>query len=87
MHHAPQCQALPESPRFLLACGDTRQSWQILEGLARLNGRVLPDVSVKQLEMRRKGMLTDLFVPEFRKTTLLLGIAWYVFCSNFVTFN
>ncbi|XP_060526541.1 organic cation transporter protein-like isoform X2 [Cylas formicarius] len=76
---------VPESPRWLLALGRTKEVLQIMETAARFNGKTLPINSGKQLRPRTIGdesaedvQVSDLFkTPSMRKKTLVLFLIWF----------
>lgn len=75
---------LPESPRWLLAMGKTKELMVVLEGAALVNERQLPNNLDKQLlpnsmEPVESVGIMDLFrTPKMRKITILLLMIWFV---------
>lgn len=80
---------VPESPRWLLAVGREHEALLILRGAALTNGKdpdeIFPlhtrliDLSAKEEE----GSLSDLFTPQWRLITLLLGLSWAGFAISY----
>lgn len=76
---------LPESPRWLLALGKTKEVLVILEQAARFNNRKLPKNFDKLLQQEVSGdeggenvSVLDLFkTPQMRKKTLCLFLIWF----------
>ena len=58
-----------------MACGRKEEALKILESLAVGNGRTLPDVDIIQGDMKSRGRMSNLFTPQNRKTSVLVGIA------------
>lgn len=74
---------LPESPRWYLATGKTKEVMAILQKAAKVNGRLLPANIDKQLQPASYGEqpsagVMDLFrAKQIRKNTLLLFVIWF----------
>lgn len=76
---------LPESPRWLLALGQTEEVMKILQQAAVVNNRELPPNIDKQLlspdvdtgEAESLGVKNLFLTAEMRKKTLLLAIIWF----------
>lgn len=83
--------AVPESPRFLAISGQHEAAYEVLEGLARVNGTSLPRgrTGVNLLgpgwdDTKRPGgglvaALRTVFSPPLRRLTVLL---WFLFTTN-----
>lgn len=69
-------RTIPESPRFLLVNGRTEEARQVLEQVARTNGRELPDRPLRPMP-KTVSRTSDLWKPELRRTTLLLWVIWF----------
>ena len=50
------------------------------------NGRQMPKGRLTHSEVRAKGDLSQLFIPKFRKTTILQLWIWYVHNLSMVIF-
>ncbi|KAI1722709.1 sugar transporter domain-containing protein [Ditylenchus destructor] len=75
------CFWLPESARFLMASGKPDEAYQTLQRVARQNGKVLPQgrlVDNTNFNPEHRGHISNLFVDELFKTTLLLWFIWAV---------
>lgn len=71
-------RTIPESPRYLLVNGKTEEARQVLERVARENGRELPDLPLQPIrETAQRSRSRDLWRPELRRTTLLLWVMWF----------
>lgn len=77
---------LPESPRWLLALGKTKEVFKILETAAKFNGKELPTNLDKSLipvskidqEENKNVGVTNLFkTSSMRKKTLILFLVWF----------
>ncbi|KAL1509462.1 hypothetical protein ABEB36_004191 [Hypothenemus hampei] len=78
---------LPESPRWLLALGRTKEVIEILEKAAKFNKKTLPNnldkslmpiMSNEQQENKNKVGVGDLFkTANMRKKTLILFLIWF----------
>uniref|UniRef100_A0A7E4VKE4 MFS domain-containing protein n=1 Tax=Panagrellus redivivus TaxID=6233 RepID=A0A7E4VKE4_PANRE len=82
---AISCFWLPESARFLMASGDTEGAYSTLQRVARDNGMTMPKgklVEHPNHNPEHRGHISNLFVPDLFKTTLLLWFIWAVnaFC-------
>ncbi|XP_046482453.1 carcinine transporter isoform X1 [Neodiprion pinetum] len=88
---------LPESPRWLLAKGRLEEANEILETLARVNGKELPDSFTQKLRQRMTmsrskseeerlrsgpGILALFKTPNMRLKTCLITLNW--FANNMV---
>ena len=74
------CFWLPESARYDITRGHTEKALATLERIAKDNGKPMPlgklvEPSTKALN---RGSIKELFIPEFRRTTILLWIIWLV---------
>ncbi|CAI4232475.1 unnamed protein product [Auanema sp. JU1783] len=72
---------LPESPRYLIACGKEEKALEMLQKAAKDNRVQLPKgrlvANIKNTEDR--GGLAALLNPDLKKTTLLL---WFIWAMN-----
>ncbi|XP_069135340.1 synaptic vesicle 2-related protein-like [Argopecten irradians] len=74
------CFWLPESARYDMCRGQPEKAMATLERIAKENGKPMPlgrlvDSSSKTTS---RGSIKDLFIPELRKTTILLWVIWFV---------
>ncbi|XP_064612185.1 synaptic vesicle 2-related protein-like [Liolophura sinensis] len=72
------CFWLPESARFDLTRGRHDRALATIEKIAQDNGKPMPlgrlsDVNTSGVH---RGQIKDLFIPELKRTTLLLWIIW-----------
>ncbi|KAI6240195.1 Synaptic vesicle 2-related protein [Aphelenchoides fujianensis] len=80
------CFWLPESARYLMANGKPEEAYAILQQVARHNGKTLPAgklvENVKTSSGVYRASISNLFVEELFKTTILLWVIWAVnaFC-------
>jgi putative MFS transporter len=49
----------------------------VLEHVARVNGRELPELHLEALPPSRPSRVSDLLRPELRRTTLMLWVIWF----------
>ncbi len=68
---------IPESPRYLLIKGRTKEARAVLEQVAEANGQRLPDLPLRPVEVTAATHTIDLLKPELRRTTLMLWIIWF----------
>ena len=69
---------VPESPRWLVANGRGEEARAIVERVARVNGRTVPDGALVLPPARRgASRLRLIWAPELARTTLLLWLAWF----------
>uniref|UniRef100_A0A914VPD8 Major facilitator superfamily (MFS) profile domain-containing protein n=1 Tax=Plectus sambesii TaxID=2011161 RepID=A0A914VPD8_9BILA len=76
------CVWLPESPRYDVARGRPDLAYATLQRVASENGVQLPPgklIDSSSVDDNRRGRVADLFIPELRRTTLLL---WFIWCTN-----
>uniref|UniRef100_A0A8C4R3U7 SV2 related protein n=1 Tax=Eptatretus burgeri TaxID=7764 RepID=A0A8C4R3U7_EPTBU len=70
---------LPESARYYLFRGRPDNTLAIFQRIARFNGTTLPvGTFMARTEQVELGKIQDLFVSQQRRTTLILGFAWFV---------
>ncbi|KAK2147333.1 hypothetical protein LSH36_558g00031 [Paralvinella palmiformis] len=74
----PACLLSPESPRYLAACGRTKEAQKILIHIAKCNGSSLPSGTLIIEPETPRGRIKDLFTPEYRRSTFLIWIIWFV---------
>uniref|UniRef100_UPI00358FEEE7 synaptic vesicle 2-related protein-like isoform X1 n=2 Tax=Myxine glutinosa TaxID=7769 RepID=UPI00358FEEE7 len=77
------CFWLPESARYDLFSGRADEARATFERIARYNGSMLPvGTFMTTSEQMELGKIQDLFVPQQRRTTLILCFGWFVelFC-------
>ncbi|XP_053195452.1 synaptic vesicle 2-related protein [Scomber japonicus] len=71
------CFWLPESPRFDVLMGKRENAMATLTRIAKENGKTLPPGKVTVFKQSERGQLKDLFIPQYRSTTLLLWFIWF----------
>jgi putative MFS transporter len=68
---------VPESPRYLVLCGDKDKACDIVKGIARENEVNLQFDSIKSIERTSKITVSRLWHRDFARTTTMLWIAWF----------
>ncbi|KAI6188264.1 Synaptic vesicle 2-related protein [Aphelenchoides besseyi] len=80
------CFWLPESARYMMASGKPEEAYAILQKVAHHNGKKLPPgklvESTKTSGSIYRGNVSNLFVDELFKTTILLWFIWSVMAVN-----
>lgn len=75
---------MPESARFYAAAGNHDKAMLVLKRIATENKKLMPPgrLVVDDMQNVPRGRIRDLMIPELKKTTILLGIIWFVcaFC-------
>ncbi|CAK6959461.1 synaptic vesicle 2-related protein [Scomber scombrus] len=71
------CFWLPESPRFDVLMGKRENAMATLTRIAKENGKTLPPGKVTVYKQSERGQIKDLFIPQYRSTTLLLWFIWF----------
>ncbi|KAI6654900.1 Synaptic vesicle 2-related protein-like isoform X1 [Oopsacas minuta] len=83
---------IPKSPRYLLECDELGEAYQVLKSGAKQNCRALPpgelvhsvpsELPLIERPQKQKGNLLELASREYRLTSLLLSMIWYIggFC-------
>ncbi|XP_062291140.1 synaptic vesicle 2-related protein [Scomber scombrus] len=71
------CFWLPESPRFDVLMGKRENAMATLTRIAKENGKTLPAGKVTVYKQSERGQIKDLFIPQYRSTTLLLWFIWF----------
>ena len=69
-------QFLPPSPRYELACGRKEVAFEILNDLAKSNGKEMPKGDLLLMEIKERGHFMDLFKQDYRLTSILLACLW-----------
>ncbi len=69
---------VPESPRFLFSKGRAAEAREVLERVARENGRALPEGELEAPAAPRPSRVGELFSPGLLRTTVLLWLAWFM---------
>ncbi|KAK3603262.1 hypothetical protein CHS0354_007593 [Potamilus streckersoni] len=74
------CFWLPESARFDLTRGNYERALATLHRIARENGKPMPlgKLVEPSIKSTKHGNVWDLFMPELKKTTLILWVIWLV---------
>ncbi|XP_058632167.1 synaptic vesicle 2-related protein isoform X2 [Onychostoma macrolepis] len=72
---------LPESARFDVLRGREDKALDTLKCIAAANGSSVPTRRLIANTQTDRGRIRDLFIPEYRKTTLLIWFIW--FCNAF----
>ena len=70
-------RSIPESPRYLLVSGKSEQALQVLQRVARENGRELPANKILPPPPSARGQVRDLWSPGLVRTTLTLWLIWF----------
>lgn len=71
------CFWLPESPRFDVLTGRSNRAMKTLEHIAKENKKSLPPGRLIAVKVQsNRGRVKNLFVPKYRRTTLLLCFIW-----------
>ncbi|KAK2912034.1 hypothetical protein Q8A67_004167 [Cirrhinus molitorella] len=78
---AASCCWLPESARFDVLRGREDKALDTLKYIAAVNGSSVPTGRLIVNTQTERGRIKDLFLPEYRKTTLLVWFIW--FCNAF----
>ncbi|XP_052411835.1 synaptic vesicle 2-related protein-like [Carassius gibelio] len=78
---AASCCWLPESARFDVLRGREDKALDTLKCIAAANGSSVPTGRLIANTQTERGRIRDLFIPEYRKTTLLVWFIW--FCNAF----
>jgi putative MFS transporter len=68
---------IPESPRYLLIEGREEEARQVLQQVARENGKTLDIDRLRVQERTEEITLTALWKKRFARTTLMLWIGWF----------
>ncbi|XP_073696158.1 synaptic vesicle 2-related protein-like [Garra rufa] len=78
---AASCCWLPESARFDVLRGREDKALDTLKYIAAVNRSSVPTGRLIANTQTDRGRIKDLFIPEYRKTTLLVWFIW--FCNAF----
>ncbi|TKS84489.1 Synaptic vesicle 2-related protein [Collichthys lucidus] len=70
------CYWLPESPRFNVLSGNKEKALATLAQIAKDNGTAMPQGTLADHTQNGRGQFKDLFIPQYRRTTLLLWFIW-----------
>eukprot|EP01083_Nonionella_stella_P123299 371473_1 len=69
---------MPESSRWLLACGKVQEAEKVLQHVAHTNGTTLPDGHLAPVQISQRGNPLDTFNREYRVTSILLYISFFM---------
>ncbi|XP_062914333.1 putative transporter SVOPL isoform X3 [Mobula hypostoma] len=69
-------KCIPESARYNVSVGNTQSARQTLNYIAKMNRSCLPQGSLVETQMVRKGSIFDLVDSEYRRTTLQCWFIW-----------
>uniref|UniRef100_A0A0N5C6A6 MFS domain-containing protein n=1 Tax=Strongyloides papillosus TaxID=174720 RepID=A0A0N5C6A6_STREA len=72
---------LPESPRFSISAGKKDEAYNVLKEIAFYNNKKMPEgelIVLKKSSTKTRGSIRNLFIPNLRRTTLLLWFIWTV---------
>ncbi|XP_072124110.1 putative transporter SVOPL isoform X3 [Mobula birostris] len=72
----PLGQCIPESARYNVSVGNAQSARQTLNYIAKMNRSCLPQGSLIETQMVRKGSIFDLVDSEYRRTTLQCWFIW-----------
>eukprot|EP00116_Pleurobrachia_bachei_P003821 sb/3464083/ len=68
---------IPESPRYLVVSGERRAAEEALQWLFDKNGVEYPsEWNLETFQNQARGQLSDLFIPQFRRDTIVLSIIY-----------
>ena len=70
-------RSIPESPRYLAISGKADEAREIIAGMARENGRPVPEGELVAGERQSGSTVSRLWKPGLKQTTLMLWIAWF----------
>jgi putative MFS transporter len=70
--------SIPESPRFLLVNGQEQAALQVLQQVAKENGRDLSGFRLQPPARTSPAAASDIWRPELRRTTFLLWLIWFM---------
>lgn len=73
---------LPESPHFLLHCGREQRAREVLDRIARVNGREPIEVPLVAAD-RHRARMRDLLTAGLRRRTLLILAAWLLISTAY----
>eukprot|EP00300_Choanocystis_sp_HF-7_P017986 c19901_g1_i3.p1 GENE.c19901_g1_i3~~c19901_g1_i3.p1 ORF type:complete len:270 (+),score=48.26 c19901_g1_i3:20-829(+) len=63
--------------RFLMVKGRNDEAWAVLKHVAKQNGKTLRHIETVTVELEtERATVSDLLLPEYRRTTLLLWLIW-----------
>lgn len=70
---------LPESARFHAVNGQYEKAIAVVQKIAKDNGKVMPAgrLTFDDTQDLQRGRIRDLFIPDLKKTTLLLWYMWF----------
>jgi len=69
---------VPESSRWLLACGRVDEAQQVLQYVSEVNGASLPIGQLRPVKISQRGNPCDAFAPKYRKHSFLLYTAFFM---------
>ncbi|XP_065682957.1 synaptic vesicle 2-related protein isoform X2 [Hydra vulgaris] len=75
---------MPESPRYLLISNRYEELFEMLQKMAKMNGKTLPPGSLAKVEYNvNQGKIFELFLPKWRWTTVNLMFIWFVLSFSY----
>ncbi|XP_030741132.2 putative transporter SVOPL [Echinops telfairi] len=67
---------IPESARFNVSTGNTQAALATLEHIARTNRSVMPEGTLVEPVLDKRGRFADLLTPKYLRTTLQIWVIW-----------
>ncbi|XP_051784655.1 putative transporter SVOPL isoform X1 [Erpetoichthys calabaricus] len=69
---------IPESARYNVSAGNTKEAVKTLEHIAKMNRSSLPEGRLVEPIVERRGHFLDLMDSTYRRTTLIMWYSWVV---------
>ncbi|XP_054243055.1 putative transporter SVOPL [Indicator indicator] len=67
---------IPESARYNVSKGNMSAALATLQRIAKMNGAVMPEGTLRETAKERRGRFKDLIHPKYLRTTLQIWIIW-----------
>uniref|UniRef100_A0A8C9DR80 SVOP like n=1 Tax=Prolemur simus TaxID=1328070 RepID=A0A8C9DR80_PROSS len=67
---------IPESARFNVSTGNTRAALATLESIARMNRSAMPEGTLAEPILEKRGRFADLLDAKYLRTTLQIWVIW-----------